>query len=186
MKQNTKKIICLWGGPGTGKSTACAGVFNKLKTLGFNTEMNREYIKEWVWEKRKILPGDQVYITAKQARREVIYMREGLDFIVTDSPLALATFYGDLYDPFEKLGQAAKAIVKQHHEICKHFGYKVEHFFLVRTKAYNQSGRNESEETAKEYDLKIKTFLETYPIKYKTIVCDESVETSIVESVLND
>lgn len=175
-----KKIVCLWGGPGTGKSTTCAGLFHKLKTLGYNCEMNREYIKEWVWEKRNILPGDQVYITAKQARREVIYMREGLDFIISDSPLALSTFYGGKYDKFEQLGQAAKAIVHQHHQICKHFGYKVEHFFLMRTKAYNQAGRNEDEATARAYDVEIKEFLENYPIKFRTVICDEKTEDTIV------
>lgn len=175
-----KKIVCLWGGPGTGKSTTCAGLFHKLKSLGYNCEMNREYIKEWVWEKRNVLPGDQVYITAKQARREVIYMRENLDFVITDSPLALSSFYGDVYDPFEKFGQAAKAIVRQHHEICKHFGYKVEHFFLVRTKAYNPAGRNQDEATAREYDVKIREFMEAYPIKYRTVVCDENTEKNII------
>ena len=179
-----KKIICLWGGPGTGKSTTAAGVFNRLKKHGFNAEMNREYIKEWVWEKRSVLPGDQVYLTAKQARKEVIYMREGLDFIVTDSPLALASFYGDIYDPFEKFGQAARAIVKQHHEICKHYGYKVEHFFLVRTKPYNPSGRSQDEATAKEYDGRIRSFLEAYPINYKTVVCDDFVEDAIIRELL--
>jgi len=178
-----KKIVCLWGGPGTGKSTTCAGLFHRLKTLGYNAEMNREYIKDWVWEKRRVLPGDQVYITAKQARKEVVYMRENLDFIITDSPLALTTFYGDIYDPYEKEFQACKAIVKQHHEICKSLGYKVEHFFLVRTKAYNPAGRNQDEQTAKEYDERIRAFLDNYPIKYRTIVCDDNAEQNIVAAL---
>ncbi len=37
-----KKIICLYGGPGAGKSTTAAGVYHHLKMLGFNCEMNRE------------------------------------------------------------------------------------------------------------------------------------------------
>lgn len=175
-----KKIVCLWGGPGTGKSTACAGIFSKLKTLGYNVEMNREYIKDWVWEKRRVLPGDQVYITAKQARKEVLYMREGLDFIVTDSPLALTTFYGDIYDKYERENQACRAVVKQHHAICKDLGYKVEHFFLGRTKQYNQAGRNEDETTARQYDVRIRQFLHDYPIKYREVTCDEKTEDSII------
>lgn len=161
-------------------------MFAKLKALGFNAEMNREYIKEWVWEKRKVLPGDQVYITAKQARKEVIYMREGLDFIVTDSPLALATFYGNIYDKYETEHAACKTIVKQHHAICKDYGYKIEHFFLVRTKEYNPAGRFQDEVTAKEYDGRIKEFLDAYPIKYTTVVCDENVEDSILKHLLEN
>lgn len=181
-----KKIVCLWGGPGTGKSTTCAGLFSKFKTLGFNCEMNREYVKDWVWEERDILPGDQIYITAKQARKEVLYMRKELDIIVTDSPLALTTFYGNIYDKYEKQGQACKAIVKQHHLICKDLDYKVDHFFLTRTKNYNPSGRHQDEKTAKEYDGKILEFLNNYPIKYEIVNCDSEVENNIVNFVLGN
>src|SRR6266850_242904 len=117
-----KKIICLWGGPGTGKSTTAAGVFNLLKKAGYNAEMNREYIKDWVWEGRKISDGDQVYITAKQLKKERTYIQKQLDFIVTDSPVALCTFYGDIYDKYEKEFGACKVIVKQHHQFCKDNG----------------------------------------------------------------
>jgi len=179
-----KKIVCLWGGPGTGKSTTCAGLFSKLKQQKFNVEMNREYIKDWVWEKREVISGDQIYITAKQARKEVIYMRNNLDFIITDSPLALTTFYGNIYDKYEAEHGACKAIVKQHHAICRDMGYKVDHFFLVRTKEYNPAGRNQDEQTAKEYDTRIKQFLDEYPVNYKVISCDENAEDNIIRELL--
>ena len=181
-----KTIVCLWGGPGTGKSTTCAGVFNKLKKLDYNCEMNREYIKDWVWEGREIMPGDQVYITAKQARKELIYMRKELDFIITDSPLALTSFYGNKYDKYEKETQACKTIVKQHHNICKDLNYKVNHYFLIRTKKYNPSGRNQNEETAVLFDSEIKTFLDNFPINYKTIICDKNVEDIIIKDLLSN
>lgn len=180
-----KKIICLWGGPGTGKSTTCAGLFNKLKKLDYNCEMNREYIKDWVWEDRMPRAGDQVYFTAKQARKELIYMRKNLDFIITDSPLALTTYYGDIYDKYEKLGQACKSIVKQHHIICKDLGYKIDHYFLTRHKKYNTSGRYQDEKTAIEYDTKIKQFLNNYPINYKEVLCDLNVEDKLIDLILN-
>ena len=78
-----KKIVCLYGGPGSGKSTTCAGLFYKLKLLGYNGEMLREYVKDWVWEGRKIHPGDQPYFFAKQSRKERIYVNNDLDFIVS-------------------------------------------------------------------------------------------------------
>jgi AAA domain len=179
-----KKIVCLWGGPGTGKSTTCAGIFNELKKRGYNCEMNREYIKDWVWEGRKIFDGDQVYITAKQMKKEASYIRAGLDFIITDSPLALATFYGNKHDKYEKEYGASKAIVRQHHQLCKDYGYKVDHFFLVRTKEYNPSGRMQTEEVAKQYDAEIKDFLLDYGINFKTVVCDTFVEATIIDELL--
>jgi hypothetical protein len=179
-----KRIVCFWAGPGTGKSTACAGVFNLLKKAGYNVEMNREYIKDWVWENRKISDGDQVYITAKQLRKERIYIQSGLEYIITDSPAALATFYGNIYDKYEREFGACKQIVKQHHQFCKDNGYKIEHYFLERTKAYNPSGRLQDEATAKEYDKKILSFLHDYGINFKSVVCDEHVEQKVVADLL--
>ncbi len=179
-----KKIVCLWGGPGTGKSTTCAGLFNKLKLAGYNCEMNREYIKDWVWEGRKVSDGDQVYITAKQMKKEAIYIRKGLDFIITDSPLALTSFYGNIYDKYEKEFGACKAIVKQHHKFCKDFGYKIEHYFLWRTKPYQAEGRFQDELTAKAYDNQIKSFLMEYPINFKEFTCDANVEQAIFKDLV--
>lgn len=179
-----KKIVCLWGGPGTGKSTTCAGIYSKLKKLKFNVEMNREYIKDWVWEKREILDGDQVYITAKQLRKEKIYIREGLEFIITDSPAALCTFYGNKYDKYEMEFGACKLVVKQHHQFCKDNGYKIEHYFLIRTKEYNPAGRIQTEDVAKSFDQEIENFLVEYGINYKKIVCDENVEDAIVADLI--
>jgi len=176
-----KRIICLWGGPGTGKSTTAAGLFNRLKKLGYNAEMNREYIKDWVWEKRSLIDGDQVYITAKQARKERIYMRQELDFIITDSPLSLTTFYGNIYDKYEREFGACMQIVKQHHQFCKDHGYKVDHYLLTRQKGYQGAGRFQSEQEAREIDGQLKIFLDGYPINYVEIPCDDNVEDNIMK-----
>lgn len=40
------KVINLFAGPGSGKSTTCAGVFSKLKLAGVNCEMALEYAKD--------------------------------------------------------------------------------------------------------------------------------------------
>lgn len=178
-----KRIICLWGGPGTGKSTTCAGLFNIFKKAGFNAEMNREYVKEWVWEGRKIHDGDQVYISAKQAKKEASYIRQGVEIIITDSPIALTTFYGSIHDKYEREYNASRLIVKQHHSLCKDHGYKVDHFFLVRQKAYNPSGRLQDEIAAREYDERIKTFLQEFPINFETVICGGDVEHQIFDYV---
>lgn len=178
----TKRIICLYGGPGVGKSTLAAGLFYRLKVLGYNCEMNREYIKDWVWEGREVKPGDQTYFFNKQARKERVYMEEGLDFIITDSPLILTHFYGMKYDHFEQTSNTSLVMLKHHHEVCKHYGYKVEHFLLSRTKKYNPSGRNQDEETAKKYDVEIKNMLDEVGVKY-TQVTSPNIETILEELV---
>ena len=39
-------VVNLFGGPGTGKSTMMAGIFAKLKSLGYDCEMCVEFAKE--------------------------------------------------------------------------------------------------------------------------------------------
>ena len=47
--QNTL-IVNFFGPPGSGKSTAAAYVFSKLKMAGVNAEIVTEYAKDKVWE----------------------------------------------------------------------------------------------------------------------------------------
>ena len=180
----TKRIICLYGGPGCGKSTTCAGLFYKLKLLDYNCEMNREYIKEWVWEGRTPLEGDQTYFFSKSSRAERIYIKNNLDFIITDSPLILTHFYGLKNDPFEQKYNTSLNMLKNHHDFCKEHGYKTEHFFLQRTKQYNQSGRFEDEHTANEYDKEILKMLNTFNIKYDIITANENSVDIIMDKLI--
>jgi predicted ATPase len=171
-----KRIITLHGGPGSGKSTTCAGIFYEAKKAGINAEMNREYIKEWIWEGRDVQPGDQTYFFAKQARKERIYMARGVDLIITDSPLILTHFFGLKYDKFEREFNTSLKMLEQHHAICKHYGYKIDHFFVPRhDREYNPDGRNQTKEVAMQYDTEIKDLLDSLGIKYH-VAPTESLE----------
>ncbi len=180
-----KKIICLYGGPGSGKSTTAAGLFYRLKCEGFNAEMNREYVKEWAWEGREIKPGDQTYYFAKMARKERIYMEAGIDVIITDSPLILTHFYGMKFDEFEQKANTSLVMLKHHHEICKHYGYKIEHFIINRNKPYNPKGRYQDEETAKSFDSEIKQLLLDKNIKFTEIygVNPDNIVQTIIDRI---
>jgi ABC-type dipeptide/oligopeptide/nickel transport system ATPase component len=179
-----KKIVCLWGGPGTGKSTTAAGVFSLLKKKGYNAELQREYVKNWVWEGRAIKPGDQTYIFCKQARVERQYMDAGIDFIISDSPMALSILYGELHDDYERRFRACELLLKQHHAYCQDKGYKVDHFFLQRQKAYNPAGRFQTEDEAKGIDKQCIDLLGRLKINYETLVCGSDIEMQIVERVI--
>jgi len=179
-----KKIVCLYGGPGSGKSTICSGLFFEAKLHGINVEMNREYIKEWVWEGRGIKPGDQTYFFSKQARKERLYMENGIDLIITDSPLVLTHFYGMKYDKFEQENNTSLVMLKHHHEICKYYGYKVDHYFIKRVGKYNQEGRYQTEEEAIKIDLEIKDMLNNLNIKYDIIDGTADAPLSILEDLI--
>ena len=175
-----KKIICLYGGPSCGKSTTAAGLFYKLKLKGYDSEMNREYIKNWVWENRKVYAGDQTYFFAKQSRQERIFVENELDFIITDSPLILTHFYGLKYDELEQKSNTSLTMLKNHHEFIKEKGYKVEHFILTRTSEYNPNGRNQTEEEAILFDTEIREMLDSQGIKYHTISSKDSAVDEIL------
>lgn len=140
------KVINLFGGPGSGKSTTAALVFAYLKSKHFNVELVREYAKDVVYENRLKLLQQQLYITAKQYKR----MKDILDYgqvplIVTDSPLLLGAYYARKM-PY------AKSLT----DIISHLNSNFEHInvFIKRVKPYNPSGRvqNEAEsDAASEY-----------------------------------
>lgn len=177
-----KKIICLYGGPGAGKSTMAAELFTILKKQKFNCEMNREYVKEWVWEGREIKEGDQTYIFAKQSRKERQYIEQNLDFIITDSPLILTHFYGLKYDPMERECNTSLIMLQHHHKFCQKYGYKVEHFFVKRKEDYNPAGRNQTEETAKEYDGEIRQLLSSLNIKLVDVASAQEIVDFILKA----
>lgn len=89
--------ICLYGGPGAGKSTVAAWLFSALKKQHLNIELVQEYVKTWSYENRPPCSFDQVYLLAKQMRKEDIVLRNNVDLIVTDSPIFLSTCYARRY-----------------------------------------------------------------------------------------
>lgn len=66
-KYNTM-IINIYGGPGIGKSTIAAGLFNLMNVTyeGFTSvELVTEYAKDLIWENRLTTLQNQFYIDAK-------------------------------------------------------------------------------------------------------------------------
>lgn len=84
-------------GPGYGKSTLAAELFAHAKhhqaTTDNSVELVTEFVKPWAHEGRKPTGFDQYFISASQMRAEEIPLRNGVDFIITDSPLVLGEYY---------------------------------------------------------------------------------------------
>ena len=151
------KVINLLGGPGCGKSTTASGLFYYMKLKGLKVELVREYVKDAVYEDRKIF-DDQVYIFAKQNRRQAI-LRNKVDWIITDSPLILSAVYAPVnyYKSFSSL------CLEAFHE------YDNYNFMLNRVKEYSNIGRFHTEEQAKGVDEKVKNFMNINGIEYETV-----------------
>jgi nicotinamide riboside kinase len=171
-----KAVVCLYGGPGAGKSTTASYLFALCKIRAMNVELVREYIKDWVWEGRAITPGDQLYFFAKQSRRERILFKD-TDLIITDSPIWLSPIYEKMNDvePFvteigieKQLGVAATA------------GFKYLHFILNRKVPYQQEGRYQTEAEAKSIDVEIRELLTRKEMPFWEIDGNEGAAQSIL------
>lgn len=154
--------ICLHGGPGTGKSSLAAWLVGELKFRGLPVELVDEYVKAWAWQKIPVQGFDQLYLFAKQLRREEILLRNGQS-IITDSPLLIILAYSQKYSPelVEPLRQIAWQFERK---------YRSLNFYLTRPRAdYNPAGRYETPEELAEADWRIKAILQAETHAFKTI-----------------
>lgn len=167
------RVINLFAGPGTGKSTTSAALFAELKYQGYNTEYIPEYAKDATWEGRgpKVFAA-QEYLFGKQHFR-LARVADQVDFLVTDSPiLQCIAYWDDQYLP-----SLAKVIREAHNR------YDNINIFLERsdTKAYNPKGRNQSEDEARNKDARIRQILDDELLVYRTLKFSRSNVWEIID-----
>lgn len=154
------KFINLFGGPGIGKSTTAAGVFYKLKSLGYNVELVPEFAKDLVWESRLETLQNQFYVTARQFHM-ISKLADKADIVVTDSPILLGSIY------------APKDYPQCYHETIKFFFDTIQtpglNFMLSRHKAFVQSGRVHTYDESTALDAKIARLAENNGVHLRYI-----------------
>jgi hypothetical protein len=142
------KVINLFGGPGTGKSTTAAGLFYLLKINSHESELALEYAKYLVWSKRINMLDDQNYVFAKQTHRLEI-LKGQVDYAVTDCPLLLASVYGS------ELSTAFQDYVLETFD-----SYDNINIYLNRVKQFNPNGRMQGTvEEADDISTRVKELL---------------------------
>ncbi len=149
------KVINFYAGPGCGKSTSSAYCFAQLKQHGINSELVREYVKEWAWEGRKIGTYDQFYFLGKQIKKEAMVLGK-VEIAITDSPVWLAAYYATTTSP-PLLG--LDACVAGYYAQAARDGHEHIHVWLNRSKPYEQAGRYHTEEQSRQVDRELKEFL---------------------------
>lgn len=157
-------VVNLFAGPGSGKSTTCAGLFHKLKLAGVNCEMALEYAKDKVWEESYKILDDQIYVFGKQLHR-IFRLKDKVDVVITDSPLPLSIYYDKSANPY-----FADLVMNQFNE------FNNINYFIARDDTYNPKGRMQTEQEAKEIDSEVSLILEHYNIKYTKITKSEAVD----------
>lgn len=104
-------IINIYGAPGSGKSTLAAELYTYMKQNGESVELVRECIKKWAWQGHKPSVFEQIYITNQQMLEESSLYGK-VNFLITDSPLALGSFYCNYYHSSNLLDYLANNIYK--------------------------------------------------------------------------
>ena len=146
------KIINLFGGPGSGKSTAAAGLFYRMKMHGYKVELVTEYAKDLVYAGHlRTMLDLQEYIFAEQNWR-LQRLVNHVDWAITDSPVLLSAVYPHLNQKLHRTSNWPALpqfieLVKAQFE-C----YNNINIVLKRPVKYQQWGREQSKEEAHEID----------------------------------
>ena len=176
MKQT--KIINLFGGTGTDKSTITAGVFYELKKRNIECDAPYEFPKQVAWENNQSQISDQLFIFANQ-HRGIVRSYGKVDFIILDSPIILSLAYKNGYGneyPSNLYGDSFDKMVTD--TFSK---YSNINFFLKRNEDdFQQTGRFQSYNESLEFDEKIKNILDINGFPYYCLdVNDETVNTIV-------
>lgn len=156
---------------GSGKSTTALGLAYQLKILGYKVENVTEWIKEKIFAEDFSVVKDQIYIFAKQRRKQFILQNKELDFIITDSPLLLSQFYGEKYNTTDPLFK--EVIFNEFHK------FNNLNFFLKRTNPFDPFGRMETEEQSDLDSINMSKFFKDNNIEYNLINEKEKTEQII-------
>ncbi|MCM1244597.1 MAG: zincin-like metallopeptidase domain-containing protein [Roseburia sp.] len=159
--EKTPVVINAFGGPGSGKSTACMDICQQLKKLGYNAEYVQEYAKELVYDKNwELLDGSEAHqfeiLKEQMHRMDRLYGQT--DFIVTDSPVLLNTIYN------QELTAEYSEMIQELHSQYHNFS-----FFVERdSSSFQQEGRIQNLEESILKDKEIQELLKNNDIYYGT------------------
>ena len=145
------RVINLYGGPSTGKSTTRANLFGLMKAHHLKVEEAPEYAKDLTYEKNLSALSNQFYVTGGQSYR-LTRLEGQVDWCLSDSPLPLGILYVQpdgrfdadwyrsaiwgMFDSFENVN-----------------------VFLRRVKLYQGYGRSQTEIEARALDERLRVLM---------------------------
>lgn len=170
------KVINLWTGPGAGKSTIAAAIFNLMKREGFEVELIPEAAKSMTYEHAMTKLSNQLLVLAKQ-EHQLRRLIGQVEYAIVDSPFPMGLAYCKPED-----------VDRYQHLIdCLWNDYDNYDFFLKRTRSpFKQSGRNQSYEEALALDAIIADlWVEFGQAEFDPIAVDSpTAEYRIIDHVL--
>lgn len=172
------KVINLFGGPGTGKSTNAAGLFFEMKSRGYKVELVTEFAKDLVYQESFFRLKDQLMILARQ-NHKLWVLKDKVDYAIVDSPLLLSQHY------FQDNGDYNEKLFKDF-VLDTYNKYNNLNIFLQRNSEehpYQQYGRSQTEEEAILIDESIKSILKSTNSKFETILVSKTTVKDILSLI---
>lgn len=168
------KVINLWGGPGSGKSTTASGLFYTLKLADLKCELITEVAKDETYEKNTSRMSNQVYLLGEQYQR-LHRVRGSVNYAISDSPIVLGINY------------RSEDFPKSYDQLCVDLFNQFDNlnYFLVRTKKYQEYGRNQTEEQARQIDTNIKKIMKDFNIPFTEVLGDRNAVDNIIADICN-
>jgi nicotinamide riboside kinase len=168
------RVVNLFGGPGTGKSTLAATLFGALNTRpDTRCELVTEFAKDLVWEKRSGALANQLLVTGQQYERQRRLLDHGVPLCITDSPLLL----GCIYAPQWLDNPEWEAVV-----LDTYHQFDNINLFVRRETEYAEKGRVHSESEATHIDAKIHAQLVTLGLQFFYVTHENALST--LETIL--
>ncbi len=174
-----KSRINLFGGPGVGKSTFAAKLFAHLKKMGENIDLVQEVVKQWAYEGKQIHSWDCIGLFGRQFEAEQRLLRNGVQSIITDSPLLLQCFYAQTVHGCPVHWEMVN--------ICKKFEESHPSInFLIQRPIINFEihGRYQTEEAALQIDKMVEDQLAVHGIKYRGIYPNSDLDFQVCLEIL--
>jgi hypothetical protein len=174
------KIINLFGGPGSGKSSIAAGLLYELKKRHITCDAPYEFPKVLAWDDNQSAIKDQLYVIANQ-HRGIVKSYGKVDYIVLDSPILLSLIYKNYYEGNEYPSSLyTESFDKMILDI--HTRYDNLNIFLNRASGlHNNAERYQNLEKSIELDYMIRNTLDINHINY----IDINVNEKTVQEILN-
>lgn len=172
------RVINLYGGPGSGKSTIASGLFYKMKIAGYNVELVTEFARDLINSGSHHMLNDQNWILAHQNDR-LSRLKESVDWVITDSPLMLISIYADNVWPDKSYLEIFKLFVKE-----LYYEYHNYNFFIKRPDlGFSDQGRVHDIEESSVIDSRIKCMLDFYKIPYLSVKANEKTQDKLFKLV---
>ena len=152
-------VINFFGEPGSGKSTASAGIFYLLVT---------EFAKDLVYDENTKVLSCQNFVFANQEYR-ISRLKNKVDIVITDSPILLSAIYAPDSYP-ESFKKFCLDMFNQYNNI---------NFFIKRNHIYSDVGRLQTEDEAKEIGQRILKFMGESGVACFPLVAGDDIPNSI-------